>query len=271
VKSARLADGFDAVSTGSRVDYVVLAPADRGRGECLPLVLHLHGAMSSAASLDAAKDAYDDAWSRGELPRAIVACASTPTHGGFYIDHVDGPRWEALVSDELARVVGERFDLDGRRVAIGFSMGGYGALKMAFRNPSRFVAVAALCPVIFPGETPTTVPERSRPSILGELHLAMGEGDELYARNSVYGVARAEKERIRATRLRIFVDCGQADEFGLHDGAVYLHRVLDELAIDHEFHSLPGAGHADAAAAGRQANAIRFLGRALADTTALGG
>ncbi len=262
--SELITDAFDARSTGKRVEYRLLAPSDRRPDERLPLVLHLHGAMSSSKSLEEAKSAYDLAWSRGELPRAAIACASADTLGGFYIDHPGGPSWEKLVAEELPAVVAEKVALDGRRAAIGFSMGGYGALKIAFRNPERYVAVAALCPVIFPGETPSTVPEANRPSILGELHRAMGEDDARYADNSVYGLARRNVDRIRNARLAVFVDCGENDEFKLHDGAVYLHGVLGELGIEYEFHSIPGAGHADAAAVKRQADAIRFLGRALA-------
>lgn len=262
--STLVRDSFDARSTGTRIDFCLLAPSDLREGERLPLVLHLHGAMSSAASLEQAKGAYEEAWSQGELPRAVIACASTPTLGGFYIDHPGGPRFETLIADELPEIVAARFALDGTRAAIGFSMGGYGALKIAFREPERYAAVAALCPVIFPGETPGSVPERNRPSILGELHRAMGEDDATYARNSVPGVLRARRDRIRAAALEVFVDCGDQDEFLLHDGALHLHRVLTELEVEHRFVSVAGAKHADEAAVRRQAEAIRFLGRALA-------
>jgi S-formylglutathione hydrolase len=55
-------------------------------------------------------------------------------------------------------------------------MGGYGTLTLAFAAPERFVAVAAISPAIFPGETPQDVPPRNIPSILGELHHAMSGG-----------------------------------------------------------------------------------------------
>lgn len=90
----------------------------------------------------------------------------------------------------------------------------------------------------------------------------MGEDDATYAQNSVAGVVRLRRERVRAARLGVFVDCGDQDEFGLHDGALHLHRLLTELDIEHRFVSVPGAKHADEAAVQRQADAIRFLGGA---------
>lgn len=258
---------FLAASTSTAVEYRVLVPLAASAGQPLPLVLHLHGAMSSAASLEAAQPAYDRAWATGDLPPAIIACASTPTLGGFYIDYDGGPQWESLVSTELPRHLAGRHALTPQWAAIGFSMGGYGALKMALRNLNHCLAVAALCPVIFPAETPEAVPERNRPSVLNELNLAMGTDAATYAHNSVYGIVRANQEVLRNAPPRIFIDCGEADEFNLHDGAAYLHDVLDHLSIPHVFKSIPGAGHADAHAPARQDAAIRFLGKALRATS----
>jgi S-formylglutathione hydrolase len=262
--STLVAGAFAARSTDSSVDYRVLVPTDSYPEERLPLILHLHGAMSSAAqSLEAAKPIYDAAWSRGELPRAVVACASTPTRGGFYIDPAEGPRWETLVAREFPDVVARRYPTRDVRVVVGSSMGGYGALKLAFREPERFAAVAALCPAIFPAETAAAVQPRHRPSVLGELHRAMGADEESYRRNCVYGILRSNLDRIQRSRVGIFLDCGDADEFGLHDGAIFLHQRLTECAVAHEFRSVAGAGHADGAAPRRLADALAFVGARL--------
>jgi S-formylglutathione hydrolase len=179
------------------------------------------------------------------------------------MDQPDGPRWETLVASEFPEVVAQRFTIGDVRAVIGSSMGGYGALKIVFREPERYAAVAALCPVIFPGETPAAVPERNLPAVLGDLHRAMGADEATYRRNSVYGIVRSNVDRIRAAGVGVFFDCGDADEFGLHDGAAFLHRVLTECAVPHEFHSVAGARHADAAANRRLAHAIAFVGHQL--------
>lgn len=262
--STLIRGSLSARSTGGETDYAVLVPAAARPGEPVPLILHLHGAMSSAASLEEAKEAYDRAWADGDLPPAVVACPSTPTLGGFYIDHARGAAWETFVAEEFPDHLDHRFALCGTRGLIGFSMGGYGALKLAFRNAESWAAVAALCPTIFPAETSSAVPETNRPSILGELNRAMGEDAETYRRNTVYGALRANRDALRRSGQRIYFDCGTANEFHLHDGAAYLHRVLTELEIPHEFRSVAGARHADEQMPFRRAEAIRFLGRALA-------
>jgi S-formylglutathione hydrolase len=81
-------------------EFRVLAPADWTPRERLPLVLHLHAAMSSAASLDAARPLYDELGVRGMFPRALIAFASVATRGGFYINRSDAA-WETLIRTEF--------------------------------------------------------------------------------------------------------------------------------------------------------------------------
>ncbi|WP_157549673.1 alpha/beta hydrolase [Nonomuraea candida] len=257
---------FAAASVGQEVEFQVLVPADRQEEERLPLVLHLHGAMSSSKSLELARPFYDDLLQRGEFPRAVIACPSTPTAGGFYLDWPGGAAWETLISDEFPEHLAKTYGPFTATALIGASMGGFGGLNVAFGAPERFAAVAAISPAVFPGETPHDVPEKNIPSVLGELHRAMGRGTgdaAAYTRNSVYGRARANAERIRRAALPILVDCGAADEYFLYDGAAYLHDVLKELAIPHEFRLVEGAGHVGPAAETRTRDAIRFLGGAL--------
>lgn len=259
-ESISLTGTFAARSTQSTVDYRVLVPPDLRPDERLPLLLHLHGAMSSAErSLDVAKPVYDDAWRRGVLPKAVVACATTPTRDGFYIDQPGGPHWETLIAREFPEVLAQRFLLSNVRALIGSSMGGYGALKAAFRAPEGYVAVAALSPAIFPGETAAAVPAGNLPLVLADLHRAMGADEGAYHHNSVHALARAHRHRILDAGLGIFLECGDADEFGLHDGALFLDQLLTACALPHEFHSTAHSGHLDTTG-GRLAGAVAFLG-----------
>src|SRR3954447_2761901 len=124
---------FDAQTVGAPVEYRVLLPADHRPGEPLPFVLHLHGAMSASDSLELTRPLYDAAIVGGQLPRAVIACPSTPTVGGFYMD-----AWEALAAAEFPAHIAERFGAPTVTAVIGASMGGYGALKFAFARPDRY-------------------------------------------------------------------------------------------------------------------------------------
>jgi enterochelin esterase family protein len=75
--------------------------------------------------------------------------------------YVDSPRsggpgdYETAIVDNLVRAIDGRYQTraiaDSRAIA-GVSMGGFGALRLAFKHPDRFRAVAALSPGLFKPE-----------------------------------------------------------------------------------------------------------------------
>ena len=137
---------FRSTSVAAEVEYRVITPPGWDAGGRWPLLVVLHGADSSAAVLDAQVPIYDGLWATRSYPELLVACVSTATHGGFYINP-----WESLVADEFPRHLAERFRADLDTILLmGASMGGYGALKIAFADPARFTAVAGLSPTVFP-------------------------------------------------------------------------------------------------------------------------
>jgi putative tributyrin esterase len=79
-----------------------------------------------------------------ELGLAVVM---PQVHRSFYSDEALGGRYWAFLSEELPALVAGFFRLSERRedtFVAGLSMGGYGALKWALRQPARFAAAASL-------------------------------------------------------------------------------------------------------------------------------
>jgi S-formylglutathione hydrolase len=266
--SSRRHEGeFESAAAG-RVGYRVITPPGWTGAERLPLVLVLHGASSSAASLDAQRPALEELWASGALPPAIVGCVSTPTEGGFYLDWPGAGRgWGTLVAREFPAHLAGRFGADPGLIAVtGGSMGGYGALRLAFTEPDRFVAVAVLEPAIFPAEDADAVQPRHTVGVLAGLLAAMQDADPAagYAGSSVIARLRANAGAIAASGLDIMIECGDQDAFSLHDGAEYLHRVLWDLDISHEYHLRRGVDHVGPQMAARQRAALAFAGGALA-------
>ena len=132
-------------------------------------------------------------------------CVVMPCGGrSFYCDMRNGMAYYTYVAKELPRRIQEFFRVSVKRedtFIAGLSMGGYGALKLALREPETFCAAAALSPVcdlndfghqdillsIF-GKTKT--PPEADLSILAEkqknnplkprLYVAIGTADFLY-------------------------------------------------------------------------------------------
>ena len=76
-----------------------------------------------------------------------VAVVMPQVHRSFYTDEAVGGRYWSFLSEELPALVSTFFRVSERRsdtFVAGLSMGGYGALKWALRQPERFAAAASL-------------------------------------------------------------------------------------------------------------------------------
>lgn len=90
---------------------------------------------------------------------------------GFYLDATQAPwskhfRMYSYVTDELPALIAQKFPADMRRESIcGHSMGGHGAMTIAFKNPKRFRALSALAPICAPMRA--DIPQRAFERYLG--------------------------------------------------------------------------------------------------------
>lgn len=138
-----------------------------------------------------------------------LAVVLPQVHRSFYIDESYGGRYWTFLSEELPELVGSLFRVSARRedtFVAGLSMGGYGALKWALRQPDRFAAAASLSGAVHVASLRT---RRERPEdprlierVFGDDEVA-GSADDLLAL-----VARADPAALPA----LYVCCGTEDE-----------------------------------------------------------
>jgi S-formylglutathione hydrolase FrmB len=82
---------------------------------------------------------------RYAAPRGL-AVVMPAVHRSFYADERHGHRYWTFLSQELPELVSSFFRIaagPAETYVAGLSMGGYGALKWALREPSRFAAAAS--------------------------------------------------------------------------------------------------------------------------------
>jgi S-(hydroxymethyl)glutathione dehydrogenase/alcohol dehydrogenase len=78
---------------------------------------------------------------------------------GFYIDATEEPfktnyNMHTYITTELPAFLKNEFGLDGPKSISGHSMGGHGALTIAFKNPSEWTSVSAFAPICNPTNCP---------------------------------------------------------------------------------------------------------------------
>lgn len=135
---------------GKDVDFYTAVPAGHGDGKGLPVCLILHGASATAAEYDdfGFGRFLTDAVQRGARP--FVLAGATGGVLRWEPSGNDDPR--AMVHDELPAWCRERA-FDTTRIALwGWSMGGYGVLRLAEVHPGFARAVAAFSPACSRGD-----------------------------------------------------------------------------------------------------------------------
>ena len=142
-----------------QVDYaIILPPQHRGAdddGDSFPLLLTLHGLKGSRDGLVKQHEHgdWDSRFAAGVCPEMVVASIS----GGdnYYMDfHDKSAMWETFLVEEFIPFLIRTCNCGATRelrYLTGGSMGGHGALKLAFRHPDKFAAVATFEPAIDAG------------------------------------------------------------------------------------------------------------------------
>ena len=123
---------------------------------------------------------------------------------GFYVNATQKPwaphfRMYDYIVDELPALLEEELPFNGVNGITGHSMGGHGALTLAFRNPERYRSVSAFAPIVNP-----TRSDWGRK----QLSAYLGNDEALWAGNDAC-LLLAE----RGWERDILIDQGSSDQF----------------------------------------------------------
>ncbi|WP_293376281.1 alpha/beta hydrolase-fold protein [Phenylobacterium sp. SCN 70-31] len=250
----------------SPVKVSVLLPAGRTPAQELPLLLMLHGGGGDNGFLTQMRPTIEAAWAAGDFPPAAVA---TPDVGrSLYMDFKDGSqKWETFIVTELVPELRRRYGLDARReatVVSGISMGGLGALRLGLNHPQVFGGLAALEAGIEPALDFDAVKMRNRFQ-RDDAFFRKVFGDPvdtaLWRRSNPANMVIANRQAILDTGLQIYVEAGDRDMFNLHEGVEFLHRVMWDHDVPHEYRLVRGADHLGRTIPPRVRDGLRFLDR----------
>jgi len=232
-----------------------------------PLLLLLHGGDGSEQDLLRFVPLIDKAIDDGILAPVVVAMPGA--RRSLYMDYRDGTeRWETLIIADLLPTLRRKLNVSTERertFIVGWSMGGLGGLRLAFKHPGRFGAVAAVEPAVEPALAWNEVGPRVafwRPKAFTEKIFGSPIDEDYWAANNPATIAQRDPGRL--LDLGIYFEVGDQDMLYLHEGVEFLHRILFNAGVGHDYRLIHGAEHVGPSLEPRIADALAFIGRQIA-------
>jgi enterochelin esterase family protein len=238
-------------------EFSIFLPPSYGRGtKRFPVVYFLHGLWNDHTSWTVDRygrlhELVDRLIKEKRIPEILMV--HPRGDNSFYTNFVGGQQnYEDFVTQDLIQHIESGYRAKaGRswRAIGGTSMGGFGALKIAFKHKDLFCATAAHSPIILVNG-PSQVAGQAKNS----------ERLEFFTRlmtpifgNPIDPVRWQENDPLSLARtadlrgLRIYFDYGTADRYnqsiGLGEGIRALDKVLTQHGIPHVFVEHPNEPH----------------------------
>ena len=242
---------FRSAILHSSVRYCVFLPASysspAAKTQRYPVLYLLHGlgGNEQTMAMDGEWSALQDLRQQGKVGDFLVVAPDG--WDTFYINSKDG---KTLYGDfflrEFMPYIARTYRIRAGRSSqgiTGFSMGGYGALRIAFAHPESFGSVSAHSAALM-RDPPAGVNAGAATGDPAARLLAGIFGNPIDRKfwdlNSPFLLARMNAAALSKTKS--YFDCGTEDSYGFYRGASELNQSLEALKLPHEFHLYPG-GH----------------------------
>ena len=218
-----------SASMKKQIKAVVVTPDNYAGTKELPVVYLLHGYSGNYADWVLKAKGFEKA---ADLHNLIIVCPE----GGYSSWYWDSPvdetyKYETYISKELVLWIDSKYktikDRSGRGIT-GLSMGGHGALYLAFKHQDVFGAAGSMSGGVDIRPFPDNWEMSKRLGVYSE-------SPETWEKNTVVNMLYLVKPK----SLALIIDCGVDDFF--YRVNENLHEALLSRNIAHDFISRPGA------------------------------
>lgn len=246
---------------GMETQLYVSMPQDGRRYEgngCPKTLILLHGISDNASGWARRSQADYFAGKYG------IAVFIPEVQRSFYQNMRYGGQYCTYIADELPELIETMFTVSTKRedmMVAGLSMGGYGAMRIAFGNPDRF----GYCGAFSAGcDIQMIVEDREKTNGLGdagnnlpnELAAAFGTDYTLPADSDLYKLLA--KVSLRDKKPRLYMTCGTEDF--LYQMNVDFAQYVKTLPIDFDYEEWPGLHDWDFWNKSLEKMLLRFIG-----------
>jgi S-formylglutathione hydrolase FrmB len=248
---------FPSSSLKEAMEYSIFLPASYGKtNKSYPVVYFLHGLWNDHTSWTVERyghlhEQVDKLITQKKIPEILMV---HPTgDNSFYTNYLDGSKnYEDYVTQDLIQHIERTYRVKSGakwRSIGGTSMGGFGALKIAFKFRNLYSATAAHSPIVFLAD-PSHMSEQTKNSGRFEFFSRIitpifgnPVDQEKWRANNPLDLA----QKVDLQGLRIYFDYGTADRYnqviGLGEGVKALHEVLQRRQVPHTFIEHPNEPH----------------------------
>ncbi len=229
--AAAIVDTVDTYSASMKktIRAVVVRPGNYNEAKDLPVVYLLHGYSGNYAAWITGAKGIEKA---ADLYGMMIVCADGG-YGSWYWDSPVDPesQYETYVAKELVSWIDSKYktikSAKGRAIT-GLSMGGHGALFLAFRHQDIFGAAGSMSGGVDIRPFPLNWDMAKR---LGNY----SEQPERWEKNTVINLLYL----LKPNSLKLIIDCGTEDFF--YRVNENLHAQLLMRNIPHDYITRPGA------------------------------
>lgn len=233
---------FKSASLKQEVNCAISLPEsyDKDPARHYPVVFFLHGLFNNERDWEerGIQRKLVDLRAAGKVGEYIVAIPYGAN--SFYLNGKDGTRYEDAIVKDFIPYVDHTYRTLGNqqgRVIEGISMGGYGALVIAFKYPNLFSGVVTHCAALF-DELPK--PPTSASDMRGKYRYEIASkiygnppDQKFFEENSPLYLAKTNAAKIKG--LKIYFDVGSEDRYGFDTGNKQLHEALMAAGVRHDF------------------------------------
>lgn len=238
---------INSPSLGRELKFAVHLPPsyDRDSKKRFPVLYFLHGMNGNESEYQrrGVAAAVERLRNEGKIGEMIVVAPAG--ENSFYLNAKNGVRYEDAIIKDLISHVEKTYRAvatPAGRAIQGLSMGGYGALVLAFKHPEMFSSITAHSSALYV-QLPSTSGNDRRAQFLSRLIgniFGNPPDEEFFRANNPFYLAESNAAAIKKAGLKIYFDVGDQDRYGFQEVNKTFAERLSKAGIPHEFHVFPG-------------------------------
>ena len=240
---------LQSAALGRELKFAIVLPPSYSQDNKrkYPVLYFLHGMNGNEREFErrGVAAAISKLRDEGKIGEFIIV--SPAGENSFYLNAKNGPRYEDAIIQDLIPYIEKTYRAVGTpagRSIQGISMGGFGALMIAFKHPELFSSVTTHCAALFQ-ELPRVSGDDRRAQFLAQL-IGKIFGDppdnDFFKSNNPFNLADSNLAAIKKSGLKIYFDVGDQDRYGFQQPNKSFDEKLSQVGLAHEFHVFPG-GH----------------------------